>query len=211
MNKNTITTALIYIITILTIILMLYFQKDLTKVAWIVGTGATIVGILTIFKKNNYGYLIFSTGISLFLAVLLYSMDILSKSNSITFMICLSICLLMIITFIISKTNKKKISAMYDLTIEAKVSDLVKNPNTKKEYYQALYDYIVNDTSYTVGSPNFICKNIPNIGDTLNIRVSSKDPTEVYFDKRPIDELYEKALTIGLIIVTAIIIVTLFI
>lgn len=211
MNKNSITTALIYIITLATIILMVCFQENLTKVAWIVGTGATIVGLLTIFKKNNYGYLIFSTGISLFLAVLLYSMDILSKSNSITFMICLSICMLMIITLIISTTNKKKISTMYDLTIEATVTDLIKNPNTKKEYYQILYEYIVDDTSYTVGSPNFICKNIPNIGDTLKIRVSSKDPTEVYFDKKPLEEFYEKSLTIGLIIITIIIIVTLFI
>ncbi len=211
MNKNTITTALIYIFTLATIILMVCFQDDLTKVAWVVGTGATIVGLLTIFRKNNYGYLIFNTGISLFLSVLLYSMNILSKSNSITFMICLSICLLMLITLIISNSNKKKISEMYDLTIEATVSDLVKNPNTKKEYYQIMYEYIIDDNSYTVGSPNFICQNIPNIGDTLKIRVSSKDPTEVYFDKKPLEELYEKSLTIGLIIITLIIIVTLFI
>lgn len=211
MNKDKILYVLIYIVTILTIIITLFFQKDLTKVVWTISIGSTIAGFLTILKKNNYGYLIFSVGFSLLLTISLYTLNLLDKGDSVTFMICSSIFLLMLITFIISIINNNKIKQIYSKEIEATVSDLIKNPNTNKEYYQVIYEYVIDDNLYTVGSPDYINNFIPNIGDKRKLRVNSKDFTDVFFDKRIIDQIYEKGLVISLIIISLIIIITLFI
>lgn len=211
MKKENILNTLIYIFTIATLLLMVYYQNNLTKMAWVIGIGATLIGIPMILKKNNYGYLVFSTGFSLFLSVLIFTADLLDKGDSVTFMICMSIFLLMSITFIINIVNMNKIKKIYSKPVDARVSDLLRNPNTKKEYYQIECEYVINDNLYTVVEPNFIKKFIPRVGDIKKIRVNSDDYTDVFFEKRLPDKIYENGLVIALIIVSLLIIISLFI
>lgn len=200
-----------YVFTILTLVTMIVVQNNLYKVAFVVGIGTTLIGIINILNSNNYGYLVFSPGVSLFTAVLMYKYSILNKSECVTLMISMSIFILMTITLITKLLNKKKVHQIYDKIIEAHVSDLIKNPNTKKEYYQIIYEYVVGKNLYTVGTPYYVDKFIPRIGDKLNLRISSKDYSDVFFEKRLIDKIYENGLVVGLMIVTLIIIVCLFI
>lgn len=211
MKKEKIISVLIYIITIATLIAIVYFQKNLTKVAWATGIGASLAGLLAIIKKDNYGYLVFSFGFSLLLSAFFYSFDLLDKSGSFTFMFCSSIFMLMCISLIKSVLLKQQVEDIYDVEVEATVVDLEKNPNTKKDYYQVIYEYVIGKNLYTVASPYIISNFLPKIGTITKIKISSKDPANVYFEKRLLDKLYEKGLTIGLIIVTLAIIITLFI
>lgn len=211
MKKENILNTLIYIFTITTLLLMVYYQNNLTKMAWIIGMGATLIGILMILKKNNYGYLVFSTGFSLFLSVLTFTTNLLDKGDSVTFMICMSIFLLMVITFAINIANMNKVKKIYSKSIDARVSDLLRNPNTKKEYYQIECEYVINDSLYTVVEPDYIKYFIPRIGDIKKIRVNSDDYTDVFFEKRLPQKIYENGLVIGLIIVSLMIIISLFI
>ena len=124
-------------------ILGIFFCRDSLSNAAIVGSiGAIIYGAVSCFASNRLGVLFISIGTSLLSAMSLYKYDVLPKFESITFFICMSMALMVVIATIFEILNVKAMLKIHSMKVDAKVVDLVKNPNTKKEYYQPIYQYI---------------------------------------------------------------------
>lgn len=209
--KNKIIDNLIFIIGVFTILAFCICSKDIKIAALVAGAGLTLVGSCYLLKSDNTGYLLFSIGISLFFSILFYILEIFDKFKAITFMMCLSLALFMIVTLLFSFLSNKKVLKKYSIAVEGKVIDLVKNPNTTKEYYQPIYQYEYQNKSYIVSFPGFKNIFIPKIGDKLKIFLDPEDCMNVYFDKNIFEKLYKYGLCSFLMIVSIIIIVTLFI
>lgn len=209
MNKEKILDSLSFVIVILTLIIMLIFKDNIIMVGIIAGVGSFLYGICNILKRNSMGCIFFSIGLSLVVTLLLYK-NVLDKGDSVTFMICLSTFLITVFTLIFMYFNDKAIFKQYDIEVEGKVVDLIKNPNTKQEYYQVVYEYELKGKVYSVATPGYIDKNIPSIGDKTKIYVDSKDIENVYFDKTKKQKVYNILLCVFLMIVSLVILINLF-
>lgn len=97
------------------------------------------------------------------------------------------------------------------MAVLAFVVDLVKNPNTKKEYYQPIYQFEINGEVYTVEGLTFIDKFIPKIGESIKLYVDSKNYTDVYFDKSKREKIYSMGVGLFLMIASLVILISLFI
>lgn len=210
MNKEKIFSNLSFAIAVLTIALIAIFHSNITIIGVVAGVGGFLYGLCLMVNKNSSGYLFTSLGISLAASFLLYNCKILDKGDSVTFMICASTFLLMAITLIFMYINNKELFKIYNMDIEAEVVDLIKNPNTTKEYYQVMYQYEVDEKVYTVGTPGFINKSIPNIGDKKKLYVDSSDYANVYFDKTMKEKIYNVSLCAFFMVASLIIAITLF-
>lgn len=211
MKKETVLDTLSFIVAVVTIILVVCLKSNFTYLILAGSIGSILYGLLASLNKNNYGYIFLSLGISALVTILLYMNKILDKSDSITFMITGSVFMLMIITLIFNYLNRKVNFKKYNMVVEGRVIDLVKNPNTKKEYFQPVYEFEVDGEVFNVDYPMFKNKFIPNIGDTQKIYVNSKDHKDVFFDKSTGEKIYDYALSAFLIIASLIIMITLFI
>ncbi len=211
MKKEKILDTLSFIVAIATIIISLCFKNNYKYLILIASIGASIYGLLASLNKNNYGYIFLSLGPSALIAVLLYMNNILDKVDSVTFMITCSVFMLMVITLIFNYLNRKINFKKYSLIVEGSVIDLVKNPNTKKEYFQPVYEFEVDGEVYNVDYPIFMNRFIPNIGDKQKIYVNANDHKDVFFDKNTREKIYDYVLSIFLIIASLIIMITLFI
>lgn len=209
--KNKIIDNLIFVIGAVTLLLICFYSKNIKLTALIGSVGLTLVGSCYLLKNDTTGYLLFSTGVSLFFSMFFYMLEVFDKFKAVTFMLCSSLALLMIVTLVFSFLNSKKIFKKYSVVVEGKVVDLVKNPNTTKEYYQPIYQYEYQDEVYTVGFPGFKNMFIPKIGDKLKIFLEPEDCMNVYFDKTIWEKIYKYGLCSFLMIVSIIIVVTLFI
>lgn len=208
--KNKILDTIKFIIGVVTIILVLVFQTNMMLAAFIGSIGLSLYGILSCILGNKYGYLFTSLGISLCVALGIYKIGLLPKFESITFFMCMSLSLFIVIAFVFEIINEKQMLLVHDMEVEGFVVDLVLNPNTKKEYYQPIYQYEVDGETYVVGTPGYIEKDIPRIGDLIKLHVNSKDVTDVYFSKTLKEKIHMASLGIFLIVVSIIIIITLF-
>ena len=211
MKKETILDTLSFIVGLVTILLVVFFKDKMNYLLFSLAIGGSLFGIILIMKKSNYGYLITSLGISLLGSVLLYRFNILDRPDAVTFMITGSVFSLMVISMIFSVINDKVNKKECSLLIYGEVVDLVKNSNTKDEYFQPIYEYVVDDKPYQVAHPKFLNKNIPDIGSKHKIYVNPKKHEDVYFEKEPIDKLYDYGISLLLAIVSLIIIITLFV
>ncbi len=211
MNKEKLLNNLAFSIGVITIVFIAIFRNNIFIEGIIAGIGALLYGICIMFNKNTSGYLFFSIGVSLSLALGLYNYKVLDKEEALTFMICMSVFLLMLVTLIFMYINKKSLFKVYSKCVEGEVVNLVKNPNTNKEYYQVIYHYSIDGSMYTVGAPEFINKHVPNIGDKQNIYVDANDPSNVYFDKSKKEKIYNVSFCVGLMLVSLIIVISLFI
>lgn len=209
MNKEKLLDSFSFIIVILTLILMLIFKDNIIIVGMIAGAGSFLYGMCNIVKKNSLGCIFFSIGLSLLITLLLYK-RVLDKADSVTFMICLSTFLITIFTLIFMYFNDKKIFKQYDIVVDGKVVDLIKNPNTKQEFYQVIYEYELKGKVYNVATPGYMDRNIPSIGDTIKIYVDSKDLENVYFDKTKKQKICNVLLCLLLMVVSLIILINLF-
>ncbi len=211
MKREKIIDNLSFIIGVLSVIFVVLYKDNILIAGIIAGIGATLYGFLKALQEKNFGYILISVGISLITSLLVYKYKILDRADSLTLMICLSTFILMIITSIFAYFNRKKTFKKYDLNIEAEAIDLIKNPNTNKDYYQVVYSYEINNKYYSVKTPGFINSFIPKIGDKITIYVESSDHANVYFDKTKREKIYEIGLSLFLIIASFIIIIFLFI
>lgn len=211
MKKETILDTLSFIVGLVTILLVVFFKDKMNYLLFSLAIGGSLFGIILIMKKSNYGYLITSLGISLLGSVLLYRFNILDRPDAVTFMITGSVFSLMVISMIFSVINDKVNKKECSLLIYGEVVDLVKNSNTKDEYFQPIYEYVVDDKPYQVAYPKFLNKKIPDIGSKHKIYVNPKKHEDVYFEKEPIDKLYDYGISLLLAIVSLIIIITLFV
>lgn len=209
--KEKILNTLSFAIIIVTILLIVIFQNSSQNMLLIASSGMILYGMCVILQKNKYGLLVLSMGLSILMAVCFYKFNVLDKVDSITFMICFTMFLLVLISFIFRCINNKKIFNKYNIVVNAKVIDLVKSPNSKIEYYQPIYEYNIEDKFFEVGAPGYMDKFIPKIGDSREIYVSSEDYMDVYFDKSKIEKIYNLISSLLLLVASLIIIITLFI
>lgn len=208
--KKKILETLKFVIGIITLILVVIFQNNIVTVGYIGGIGVALYGICAFLYGDKIGYVLTSLGVSLVSSLSIYKFDILPKFESITFFMCLSMALIVILAFVFEYLSEKEYKKTHSLEIYAEVIDLIKNPNTKKEYYQPLFAYVVDGEELVVGLPGYIDKGIPSLGEKQRIYVNPKDATDVYFEKRKSDKLYMLAVGLFLLIASIIIIITLF-
>lgn len=200
-----------FVVGIVTLLLVFVFKNDLSIVALVGGVGVALYGICSFLTGEKIGFVLTGLGISLVSATSIYKLNILPEFESVTFFICLSMALIVILSFIFEYFNDKDLRKVHSLEVEAEVVDLLKNPNTTKEYYQPIYEYSLNEEILTVGLPGFINKGIPNLGDKLKIYVNPNDILDVYFEKRKSDKLYMIAVGLFFLIASIVIIITLFV
>jgi len=211
MKKEEILSNVSFAIAVITILICLVFRNNLVMLGIVAGIGSFLYGICITINKNTTGYLFFGIGGSLAISLLLYKFKILDKGDTFTFMICCSIFLLMLMVLVVGSIRKKKIFKIYTMSVDAEVIDLVKNTNTKKEYYKPVYSYNLDGKEYVVEALGYIDKFIPKIGDKIKLYVDPKDYMNVYFDKTMFDKITGIGLSIFLLIVSFGIIVSLFI
>ena len=203
--KEKILNNLIYMITVTIVILLVVFKDNMKVIAVILSIGLIMVGICLLLQKKKVGVLSFSGGLSLLISYLLNVNKILIFVDSFTFFICSSVLFMLVSTFVVEIFNRKAIYKKYNMVVEAQVIDLERNPNSKKEFYRPIYEYIINDIVYQVAYIRYIDKLIPNIGDRLKILVMSEDHQEIYFLPEKQEEI--KNLIVGLFLVVASIII----
>lgn len=208
--KDKILDGIIGLIGLVLVVLLVVFRTNYDALLYSASILGIIMGILFVIKKTNYGYLIISVSGSLLLSTIFYYADILKFNDCVTFMICASVALLMFFSTIFDFIIKKAVKTKYSLEIVAKVIDLEKNVNVKKECYAPVYEYEVEGVVYEILAPYFLEKNFPSIGDELLIRVDPKEPEQVYFNKDLGQEIKEKVVSILLMVVCILIIIGLF-
>lgn len=201
-----ISTLFVFILLILVVV----FRNDLTTCAIISSIFGIVIGSFGIFNKNSYGMLVLSISICLLSSTLLYIKDILVYMDALTFMICSSVFIVTLLSFITDIINTKNIMKKYDSNVIGKVVDLIRDKNIVKEVYLPLYEYEVNGNVYNIEGYKYYDKNIPDIGDEITLRIDSNEPTEVYFKKTFFEEFKFKIVTIVLMVMCLIILVSLF-
>jgi len=209
--KNKVIDTIRFIVGVLTIILVFIFKDSLSIVGLIAGVGVSLYGVCSFLLGDKLGCVLLSLGLSLISSLGLYKLDVLPEFEAITFFICLSMILIVILAFIFEYINDKEMKKIHSLEVEAEVIDLLKNPNTNKEFYQPLYQYEINDVVMEVGMPGFLEKNLPKLGDKLKIYVNPEDNLDVYFEKNKSEKLYMFSIGLFFLIASIVIIITLFI
>lgn len=178
---NKILNALLYIVVVSCFILLIIFQKNLEYVFIILSFLCFFLGIIYLLKRNRIGILSIGIGLSGFVTYGIYYKKILTLSKSITLMVCLSICIIIILTilfmFINYINNKKK----YSIKLDAMVKDIVPKKINRKDFYKPLYIYTYDKQEYIVENTQFLKYFVPNIGDKRVIYINEKDHSDVFF------------------------------
>lgn len=208
--KNKLIDNVSFAVLIITLLLIAVFRENGKVILFIASGGLVLYGTCACLQKQRYGTLIIGSGLSLLVTMFLYVFEMLDKSKSITFMICLSCFVIALLSLIFMLITQKEAMKRYSLIVEGEVIDLEKNPNTKKEYYKPIYNYVIKNMVYTVEYPYFLQKGLPKIGDKSKIYVDPNEPGEVYFDRKLLGKLYYYGTCGVLMLVSAIIIFTLF-
>ncbi len=144
------------------------------------------------------------------LTTVLYHYHWIKSDNAITFAIVGSFVCLMLVSLLLSIVRRAKAMRIHSVKVFGSVIDLKKNPNTRKEIYNAIYGYEVDGKSYNVMCPFVFEKNIPSIGDSLNFYVSPDDPMDVWFDQNKIILIKDYILHVVFAIVGIVILVIMF-
>ena len=209
--KNKIIDSIRFTIGVVTLILVFIFKSNLSTVGLVAGVGVALYGVCSLLMGERLGYVFSGLGSSLFISIIIYKMKILPQFESITFFMCLSLSLIVIISIIFDEITDKEMKKKHSLEVESTVIDLVKNPNTNKEFYQPIYEYVIDDVVMEVGAPGYYEKRIPKLGDKLIIYVNPEDHLDVYFEKGKIDKKYNIAVGLFLLIASIVIIISLFV
>ncbi|MBE6146547.1 MAG: hypothetical protein E7171_08035 [Firmicutes bacterium] len=209
--KNKIIDSIRFTIGVVTLILVFIFKSNLSTVGLVAGVGVALYGVCSLLMGERLGYVFSGLGSSLFISIIIYKMKILPQFESITFFMCLSLSLIVIISIIFDEITDKEMKKKHSLEVESTVIDLVKNPNTNKEFYQPIYEYVIDDVVMEVGAPGYYEKRIPKLGDKLIIYVNPEDHLDVYFEKGKRDKIYNIAVGLFLLIASIVIIISLFV
>ena len=209
--KNKIIDSIRFTIGVVTLILVFIFKSNLSTVGLVAGVGVALYGVCSLLMGERLGYVFSGIGSSLFISIVIYKMKILPQFESITFFMCLSLSLIVIISIIFDEITDKEMKKKHSLEVESTVIDLVKNPNTNKEFYQPIYEYVIDDVVMEVGAPGYYEKRIPKLGDKLIIYVNPEDHLDVYFEKGKRDKIYNIAVGLFLLIASIVIIISLFV
>ena len=209
--KNKIIDSIRFTIGVVTLILVFIFKSNLSTVGLVAGIGVALCGFCSLLMGERLGYVFSGLGSSLFISMIIYKMKLLPQFESVTFFMCLSLSLIVIISIIFDEITDKEMKKKHSLEVESTVIDLVKNPNTNKEFYQPIYEYVIDDVVMEVGAPGYYEKRIPKLGDKLIIYVNPEDHLDVYFEKGKRDKIYNIAVGLFLLIASIVIIISLFV
>lgn len=201
---------ILYILGIILTVLILIFKDNLFVVLCILTAYMIVFGIIWILLKQKIGSISLSVGISVLVAIILNKNKFLVVSDSITFAICLSLILVLGLTFLINYFTRKNILRTHTIVLEAEVIDLVANPNSKKEMYLPIYSYKIGRDIYEVEYFRFYEKNIPTIGSKKTLRVNPHNHVDVFFDQETQNKVFNICCYICLIVVCLYIIIGLF-
>ncbi len=191
-----------FFVGVVFVLLIYVFRNNLFNVVAVASIGALVYGAISIIRNERYGYPLTSFGISIGVALILYHYDVLSRGEAFTFALMIGISLLMLITIIFTFINKKAMLSKYSMAVKAEVIDLLKNPNTNREFYQPIYQYTIDDEVYTVGALSYINKNIPSIGEKITLYVDPKDHEGVYFEKDKTTAIQDLVILVILMLVS---------
>lgn len=208
--KNKILNNLSFIVIVITLVVICIFKDSGRIMLYTAGVGITVYGLLISLLRNRYGSVSLGVGFSLLISMLIYDNKILDKVDSITFFICLTLSIVIVIAYIFMFFEEKNIKKKYDLEIEAEVVDLEKNLNTKKEYYRPVYMYCIDEVEYRVMLPYYLDKKFPKIGDKIKLHIDSKDYADVYFKRNLINEIRYWGSGLILLLISIVIIISLF-
>ena len=209
--KNKIIDSIRFTIGVVTLILVFIFKSNLSTVGLVAGIGVALCGFCSLLMGERLVYVFSGLGSSLFISMIIYKMKLLPQFESITFFMCLSLSLIVFIYFIFDKITDKDMKKKHSLEVESTVIDLVKNPNTNKEFYQPIYEYEIDDVVMEVGAPGYYEKRIPKLGDKLKIYVNPENHLDEYFESGKRDRIYNIAVGLFLLIASIVIIISLFV
>ena len=209
--KNKIIDSIRFTIGVVTLILVFIFKSNLSTVGLVAGIGVALCGFCSLLMGERLGYVFSGLGSSLFISMIIYKMKLLPQFESVTFFMCLSLSLIVIISIIFDKITDKDMKKKHSLEVESTVIDLVKNPNTNKEFYQPIYEYVIDDVVMEAGAPGYYEKRIPKLGDKLKIYVNPENHLDVYFESGKRDRIYNIAVGLFLLIASIVIIISLFV
>ena len=211
MNKEKILDMISTLIFIVGVILFIVYKNNMLVALTIAGVVGLLFGIIAFIKKEGYSVYLTAVSVVLIVTLILYSTKLLSRGNAITFMLLGSFVCLMIMSAIVTFVSRRYFLKKYSVVVEGVVSDLKKNPNTKKEIYNVVYDYDIDGKGYTAIDPYAVEKKTPNIGDVKKIYVDPNDYSEVWFDISKNKLIKEYILEFVSALIGIIILVTLFI
>jgi len=176
---------IIYILTAILLTTIVLLKDKYFIMLCLAAGGLIIIGILLFINKNSYALILTPVGICLSISIILYKnfKYPIHKVTLIFFM--LSLILIMIFTIIRYFYLLNFNMQTHCLVVEAEITDLIKNPNLEKEVYYPVLTYNKGGEIFDVNCPEGFYKDIPNIGDKMQININPNDYMDVYF-KPPI-------------------------
>ena len=210
MNKNDLYETIKYFLIIIFLILVVVFRENMKALICVAGVTALLVGIVFVFQKKTNGLLVLSLGISILSSFALYTFKVLNLADAIIFLLTLIVILTFMCYLLVEFVTRKKIYATYTIKSEARVIDLIKNKNTRKDYYKPLCEYEVDGKVYEALYPYFKTNFIPKIGDVKMILINPNDHNEIYFFKDKIEDIKSVVVSLFFVVAALIIMVGLF-
>lgn len=196
---------IIYILTAILLTTIVLLKDKYFIMLCLAAGGLIIIGILLFINKNSYALILTPVGICLSISIILYKnfKYPIHKVTLIFFM--LSLILIMIFTIIRYFYLLRFNMQTHCLVVEAEITDLIKNPNLEKEVYYPVLTYKKGGEIFDVNCPEGFYKDIPNIGDKMQININPNDYMDVYF-KPPISLVIKNVVSSICAIILAIIV-----
>ena len=196
---------IIYILTAILLTTIVLLKDKYFIMLCLAAGGLIIIGILLLLNKNSYALILTPVGICLSISIILYKnfKFPIYKVTLIFFM--LSLILIMIFTIIRYFYLLRFNMQIHCLVVEAEITDLIKNPNLEKEVYYPVLTYKKGGEIFDVNCPEGFYKDIPNIGDKMQININPNDYMDVYF-KPPISLVIKNVFSSICAIILAIIV-----
>lgn len=201
---NIIKTILLFAIVIMVIV----FQNNISTIVLICGSGLFLVGIIDAFEKKEYSPLLISIGASLLLSIVLYKTNCFEFFETLTFFICISIIEILIITIVLNYLKTKKINKIYSKKVLAEIIESTKYPNSKKKYYQVVYEYSINDKSYEVVCPYYLTQKDLTKRSKIELGLNPKDDFDVFFKPQKSKKYFFYAASIFVILLAVLVLIS---
>ena len=172
---------IIYILGAILLIVIVYLNDKYALMLTITAVFLVIIGLLLLMNGNNYAALILPIGICLSMSIAFYKAQKFALSTAAIFFFLSCLALIMLITIIKYHYSIKSREKTHKITIDAEITDLVRNPNFDIDYYTPVLTYEIDGESFDVNYNKGFTKQVPQIGDTIRIYVNPNDHSDVFF------------------------------
>lgn len=208
--KDKIIDYLLYGVIIITVLVILIFQKSLANVFLGISICSIFLGVLLSLKGEKYGAGVSGFGIAGISSILLYRNCILDYSDSTTFMMASTLGLYSLLSIIFDIINVNVLNKKYSMMVVGKVIDLEVSQSNNK-FFKPVYGFEIDKDKYEVDYPMYISKGIPGIGDDMPIFVNPDNYEDVYFKRSLLMAIRVYAVSILLLIACIGIVISLFV